>query len=136
MALEDIKTGSVIACEYLWRREALAGQVEGIKRRHCAVAVRVPGQLHDMIYLMPLTTKMPDTDTLSVEVPQIEKKRSGLDPDIRQWVVLQELNVDIIPGSFVLEPDAVLGSFSKAFFQSVLRVWKQNFSRTALTKRR
>ncbi len=85
---------------------------------------------------MPITTKTPDSNTISLEVPLIEKKRSGLDPDLRQWIILQELNVDIIPGSYILEPDSVMGSFSRAFFQSVLGLWKLNFSKTALTKRR
>lgn len=136
MTFEDIKTGSVIAYEYLWRREALAGQTEGVKRRPCAVAVRVPGKGFDLIYLMPVTTKSPGRETIAIEVPQIEKRRAGLDTQLRQWIVLQEVNVDIIPGSFILEPDSVMGSFSRAFFKSVLRLWKLNFSRTELTKRR
>jgi hypothetical protein len=116
MAFDDIQTGCVIEYQYLWRREALSGQIEGSKRRPSAVAFRMAGKQSDIIYLMPITTKAPDTNTLAIEVPQIEKKRAGLDLDYRQWIILSEMNADIIPGSFVLEPHAKIGMFSKAFF--------------------
>lgn len=85
---------------------------------------------------MPVTTKSPDAATLAIEVPQIEKRQAGLDAGLRQWIILQELNVDVIPGSFILEPDSVVGSFSRAYFGTVLTLWKANFSTTVLTKRR
>jgi hypothetical protein len=135
MAFDEVQTGCVIEYQYLWRREALAGQIEGLKRRPTAVAFRMECKQSDIVYLMPITTKEPDANTLAIEVPQIEKKRSGLDLDFRQWIILSEMNADLIPGSFVLEPNAKIGMFSKAFFQSVLRLWKENQSRTAITKR-
>ena len=135
MAFDEIQTGCVIGYQYLWKREALSGQLEGSKRRPVAVAFRVPGKQADTLYLLPITTKQPDPSTLSIEVPQIEKRRAGLDPDIRQWIIVQEFNVDLIPGSFVLEPHAKIGEFSKAFFRSVLLFWKQNYSRSQITKR-
>ncbi len=136
MTFGDIRTGTVVSYQYLWRREALAGRTEGAKPRPCAVAIRVHGKQHDLIYLMPLTTKEPDSKTIAIEVPQIEKRRAGLDAGLRHWLILQELNVDILPGSYVLEPDALMGSFSKAWFGEVLSAWKKNFGRSALTKRR
>jgi hypothetical protein len=135
MAFDEVQSGCVIEYQYLWRREALSGQIEGLKRRPSAVAFRMAGKQSDIIYLMPITTKEPDTHTLAIEVPQIEKKRAGLDLDYRQWIILAEMNADIIPGSFVLEPNAKIGMFSKAFFQSVLRQWKENQAKTAITKR-
>jgi hypothetical protein len=135
MAFDEVQTGCVIEYQYLWRREALAGQIEGLKRRPTAVALRMAGKQSDIVYLMPITTKAPDANTLAIEVPQIEKKRAGLDLDFRQWIILSEMNADLIPGSFVLEPNAKIGMFSKAFFQSVLRQWKENQAKTAITKR-
>lgn len=85
---------------------------------------------------MPITTKQPQAENLAIEIPQIEKKRAGLDQDLRQWIILQEFNADTIPGSYVLEPNSKIGNFGKAFFQSVLAIWKLNFARTSLTKRR
>jgi hypothetical protein len=136
LTFDDIQTGSVVEYQYLWRREADAGEVEGRKRRPVAVAFRVPGIETDTLYLMPITTRQPDRDASAVEIPQIEKKRAGLDPELRQWIILHEFNVDVIPGSYVLEPNSRIGSFGKIFFQSVLKVWKLNVSRTRLTKRR
>lgn len=135
MAFDDIQTGCVIEYQYLWRREALIGQIEGSKRRPSAVAFRLAGVASDIIYLMPITTKEPDANAIAIEVPQIEKKRAGLDLDMRQWIILSEMNADLIPGSFVLEPNAKIGMFGKAFFQTVLRQWKENQTNTIITKR-
>jgi hypothetical protein len=136
MPFDEIQTGSVVEYQYLWRREAAAGEVEGRKLRPVAVAFRIRGIGEDIVYLLPITTKLPRSDIVACEVPQIEKRRAGLDPELRQWIILDELNADIIPGSYVLEPDAKIGDFSKAFFQSVMAIWKQNFARTSITKRR
>ncbi len=136
MAFDDVQTGSVIEYQYLWRREALSGQIEGSKRRPTAVAFRLAGMASDIIYLMPITTKEPDANAIAIEVPQIEKKRAGLDLDLRQWIILSEMNADLIPGSFVLEPNAKIGMFGKAFFQTVMRQWKENQAALTITKRR
>jgi hypothetical protein len=131
-----IQTGSVIEYQYLWKREAASGEAEGRKRRPVAVAFRVSGGTNDIVYLMPITTKQPDSAVLAVEIPQIEKRRAGLDPVLRQWIILEEFNADIIPGSYVLEPDAKIGTFGKKFFRSVMAIWKLNYARTSITKRR
>ncbi len=135
MAFDEVQTGCVIEYQYLWRRQALAGRIEGLKRRPTAVAFRMAGKQSDIVYLMPITTKEPDANSLAIEVPQIEKKRAGLDLEFRQWIILSEMNADLIPGSFVLEPNAKIGTFSKAFFQTAMRCWKENQARTAITKR-
>jgi hypothetical protein len=96
MPFDEIQTGCVIEYLYLWRREALSGQLEGLKRRPTAVAFRMTGKQSDIIYLMPITTKAPDANAAAVEVPQIEKKRAGLDLDYRQWIILSEMSADLI----------------------------------------
>jgi hypothetical protein len=135
MSFDDIQTGCVIEYQCLWRRDALSGQLEGSTRRPAAVALRMKGKQSDIIYLTPITTKAPDANTAAIEVPQIEKKRAGLDLDYRQWIIVFKMNADLIPGSVVLEPNARVGEFSKAFFQSVLRKWKEAKQQTAVTKR-
>jgi hypothetical protein len=133
---EDIQTGSVVEYQYLWRREAAGGEVEGRKRRPVAVAFRVPSGDAEIVYLMPITTKQPEPGVIAAEIPQIEKRRAGLNADLRQWIILEEFNADIIPGSYVLEPDAKIGDFGKKFFQSIMAIWKLNYARTRITKRR
>lgn len=40
---------------------------------------------------------------------------------MRQWIMLDETNVDSVEGSYHLEPDAVLGYFGRAFFVPLMR---------------
>ena len=135
MSFDDIQTASVIEYQFLWKYEALRGESEGRKSRPVAVALRSKTETFDRLFLWPITTKQPNRDIIAVEVPEIEKKRAGLDPLVRQWIVLEELNIDIIPGSYVLEADAKIGEFSRSFFQLVMQRWKQNFSRSKYTNR-
>jgi hypothetical protein len=131
LSFEDIRTGAVIRYPYLWVREAARGETEGRKFRPCAVGVRLarPGGV-DLILLFPITTKSPERGSFAVEIPETEKRRAGLDRDIRLWIVLDEFNEDIVGGSFFLEPQPPLGHFSKAFFLPVLREFIARRSRS------
>jgi hypothetical protein len=70
----------------------------------------------DLILLFPITTKPPVAGGFAAEIPEIEKRRAGLDSALRLWIVLDECNEETIPGSYYLEPDPPLGRFSKRFF--------------------
>lgn len=69
----------------------------------------------------PITTKQPEPNRFAVEIPAIEKRRAGLDVDLRLWIILDEFNSDIIGRSFYLEPEPPIGHFSKAFFLPLLK---------------
>ena len=69
----------------------------------------------------PISTKQPEPTRFAVEVPSIEKRRAGLDADLRLWIILDEFNTDVIGRSFYLEPEPPIGRFSKAFFLPLLR---------------
>lgn len=56
-----------------------------------------------------------------MEVPEIEKRRAGLDADLPLWIILDEFNEDVIGRSFYLEPEPPLGRFSRAFFPPLLK---------------
>ena len=58
-----------------------------------------------------------------MEIPPIEKRRAGLDADMRLWLILDEYNTDIIGQSFYQEPVPPLVSFSKAFLLPLLRAF-------------
>ena len=66
-----------------------------------------------------------------MEIPETEKRRAGLQPELRLWIIIDEYNEDIIGRSFHLAPQPPLGTLSKAFFLPVMR--KFNASR-ALAK--
>ena len=114
------RLGDVWRYPYLWKREQSAGKSEGVKNRPCALALlkRSKNGL-SQIMLVPITTKPQDKNPYAVEVPEIEKKRAGLDMTLRLWVVTQEYNVDIVERSYYFEPHVQLGSFSMSFVKQV-----------------
>ena len=121
MSFEQILTGAVIRYPYLWAREAHGGETEGRKDRPVAVGVRLGRLDGDLILLFPITSREPETARFSVELPAIEKRRAGLDPTLRLWLILDEFNTDVVGRSFYLDPVPPIGRFSKAFFLPLLR---------------
>ena len=121
MSYELIQTACVIRYPYLWAREARRGETEGRKERPVAVGVRMPRSDGDLVLFFPITTQQPEASRFAVEIPAMEKRRAGLDTDLRMWIVFDEFNTDIIGRSFYLEPEPPIGRFSKAFFLPLLR---------------
>lgn len=122
MSYEDIQTGCVIQYPYLWHHEHEKGETGGRKPRPTAVGVRLMRKDgRDGLILFALTTTEPTADREAVEVPDIEKQRTGLDRDARVWLILDEYNVDVVGESYHLEPVPPLGAFSKAFFGPLMR---------------
>ena len=90
--------GLVIRYSYLWRREQLRGQEEGVKDRPCAVIlVTQPQGGSEIVTVLPITHSPPDDLQSAFEIPQATKKRLGLDSE-RSWVVLSEANRFVWPG--------------------------------------
>ena len=52
---------------------------------------------------------------LIIEVPQIESQRVGLETHVRKWVMLDEINTDILERSYVWEDRTPIGTFSSVF---------------------
>ena len=123
MSYDDIQTATVIRYPYLWAREARAGETEGRKERPVAVGVRLPRPDGDLVLFFPISTKQPEASRFSAEIPAIEKRRAGLDTDLRLWIILDEFNTDIVGQSFYIEPEPPIGRFSKAFFLPLLRTF-------------
>ena len=123
MSYDDIQTATIIRYPYLWARQARAGETEGRKERPVAVGVRIDRVDGDLILLFPITTQEPEASRFSAEIPLIEKRRAGLDADLRLWIIFDEFNTDIVGRSFYLEPEPPIGRFSKAFFLPLLRAF-------------
>lgn len=121
MSYEDLQTASIIRYPYLWARQARAGETEGRKDRPVAVGVRIARPDGDLILFFPITTKQPEASRFTAEIPAIEKRRAGLDVDLRLWIIFDEFNTDIVGQSFYLEPEPPISRFSKAFFLPLLR---------------
>lgn len=119
--LDDIRTGSIVTYPYLWDRQAARGETEGRKDRPTAVAIRLPGPNGDTLFLLAITSRQPDPATRAVEIPEAERRRGGLSTYRRLWLVIDEMNVDVIGRSYYLRPRPPLGSFSDRFFAPILR---------------
>ena len=122
MSLAQIHTGCVIRFPYLWVREAECGETEGRKPRPVAVGVRIARPKgEDVLVLFPITSQPPSSDRFAAEIPEMEKRRAGLDSTLRLWIILDEYNQDTIGRSFYLEPEPPIGRFSKAFFLPLMK---------------
>jgi hypothetical protein len=44
----------------------------------------------------PITSQPPAQDRFAVEIPEMEKRRAGLDATVRLWMILDDYNQDII----------------------------------------
>jgi hypothetical protein len=122
VSLEELRTGCVIRFPYLWVREAERGETEGRKSRPVAVGVRIARRGgDDLLVLFPITSQPPSPDRFAAEIPEMEKRRAGLDAGLRLWIILDEYNQDVINQSFYLQPEPPLGYFSKAFFLPLIK---------------
>jgi hypothetical protein len=136
VSIDDLRTGVVVRYPYLWLREAVAGETEGRKSRPAVVGVRLPPDKGNLILFIPITSRPPQDNRLAVEIPAIEKRRAGLDLDLRLWIVFDEYNEDVVGRSFHLLPDPPLGAFSKAFFLPVMQRFIAERQRIVAVNRR
>lgn len=113
--------GDVWLYPYLWHREARNGETEGRKDRRCALAlVEKTENGSTLVYLVPITSVPPSSaQPFTVEVPEIEKRRAGLDAHLPLWVIADEFNEDVPGQSFYFEPGNRVGSFSSAFIKRI-----------------
>lgn len=98
MPLPSPELGLVISYGYLWRTEHERGQEEGVKDRPCVIILAIEerdGRL--MVTVMPVTHSPPSSAEEAVEIPQVTKRRLGLD-EARSWIVVNEGNEFRWPG--------------------------------------
>jgi hypothetical protein len=72
------------------------------------------------IFLLAITTQQPRADRLSIEIPAIEQRRAGLDGDCPSWIILDELNIDVVERSRDFADRTRMGALSRAFTQRIL----------------
>ena len=74
-----------------------------------------------VMFVAPITSKAPGEGRVALEIPETEARRARLDSDVPLWVILDELNADILETSYTLEERSARGSFSPAFTDAILR---------------
>lgn len=121
--MADPKAGDVWRYAYLWRWQDRRGETAGRKPRPVAVvAVLVDKQKSTNLFLLPITGSAPDSRRLALKIPDIERRRAGLD-DKPLWIIFDEYNHDILEDSHVFEPGARIGGFSPNFHAALLRLF-------------
>jgi hypothetical protein len=120
VSLDELRTGCVIRFPYLWVREAERGETVGRKPRPVAVGVRIARPKgDDVLVLFPITSRPPTSDRFAAEIPEMEKRRAGLDATLRLWIILDEFNQDILGQSFYLEPQALPWSIQQGVLSAI-----------------
>jgi hypothetical protein len=116
--------GTVIRYDYLWKHTADAGREEGEKDRPVALLLtKAPGEGECIV--LPITRSPPNDPADAVEIPEIERRRLGLDLE-RSWIVLTEFNAFFWPGADLRpvpnkSPSTVIyGTLSRQLFARVL----------------
>jgi hypothetical protein len=102
--IERPETGLVIGYNFPWAHGHDAGAERERKARPACVVVPLTRQGDDVV-LFPLTTREPGPDRLAVKVPETERRLRlrGAGPS---WLLLDEGNRDVLPGSHRVEPIA------------------------------
>lgn len=118
----EFRPGEVISYPYLWAWQQERGETEGRKQRPVCVVIAIrnaaDGNTH--ILLLAITTQPPQAGRIALEIPDIERRRAGLDDLKQSWIVVDEYNYDIAERSWYLEPDQeFLGRFSKSFMMQI-----------------
>ena len=114
--------GQVFDYHYLWKWQTDRGETEGRKKRPSCVVIVVTNQAgQHVMFIAPITSKSPDEGRVALEIPETEARRARLDSDVPLWVVLDELNADILENSYTIEERSPRGSFGAAFTDAILR---------------
>ena len=123
--IETPETGLVARYHFLWWNQHARGEESGRKARPACLVVPLGGA-GGTVVLFPLTTQQPEASRKALAVPATERRRLRLPGNLQSWVLLDELNQDVWPGSLNFEPvgrDPLrfsYGSFSPAFMRLVL----------------
>jgi len=127
--------GDVWRYPYLWMRQSEAGETEGRKPRPTLLSAVLP--LHTdktHLYLLPITGSQPSPDRDALEIPVTEIRRAGLSEYKRLWIIFDEHNRDVLETSFYFEPDAQIGSFSRAFIKQIARRFMAAFKQGGIQR--
>lgn len=115
------KAGQVIEYHYLWRWQSERGETEGRKTRpSCVVLVVANSAGNRVLFIAPITSRQPGRDRTSLAIPEIERRRAELD-NIPLWILVDELNVDVLETSYTLEDRVPIGKFGSSFTDSIIR---------------
>lgn len=118
------KQGDVWFYQYLWHWQHDEGSEHGRKPRPTALVATVVGKDdRTNLFILPITSKRPSNERIALEVPQIERRRAGLDSEMDLWVTVDEDNHDVLEASFYFDPNGQIGAFSPVFNKKALELF-------------
>ena len=113
--------GQVIDYHHLWKWRLDHGETEGRKKRlSCVVIVVTNDAGHHVMFIAPITSKSPEQGRAALEITETEARRARLDGNLSLWIILDELNADVLEASYTIEDRSPRGSFSPAFTDAIL----------------
>jgi hypothetical protein len=118
---KELIGGSIIFYDYQWRWQRERGEDHGRKKRESVVAIRTLIAGSDTIFVFPITSQAPSAGRLAFELPELEVRRIGRGRVDRLWVMIDEMNVDDVERSFVLEPRCKIGDLSSPVYEALLK---------------
>lgn len=120
MNLNLPEAGSVFHYPYLWSHEKATGVENPKDRTVCLVLRRKDEFGNDHLIILPISDHRPESPNDAVFVPDIEKRRAGLDVGRAAYVHVNDYNIDILQKSWNYDPKAKrLGRFGKAFTRKI-----------------
>jgi hypothetical protein len=120
VALPGPRIGSLIWFQYLWSRDADAGEKFGRKLRRCLVLNKVersPGGPVTVI-VAPITHRRPVDSFTSIEISATDAAALRLDSDV-SWIIVDDINYFTWIGPDV-ELDPSSGTYEAGFIAPVL----------------
>ncbi len=121
MPTSGLRPGDVIGYPYRWVRESRMDRApDGAKDRPCDVIVATKaasGRTH--ILLLAISSKPPRSAQAALLLPQIERRRAGLDANREAWIYVSEANEDVEGQSYYLTDEPLTGAISKVFLERV-----------------
>lgn len=114
--------GEIWRYDYLWRWQHDGGETEGRKRRPTAFVSVMKKAEGTFLFILPITSQPPSPGRLAVEIPQIERRRAGLD-DRPLWILIDEYNFDRLETSYYFDRRPRIGRLGATFHRKVLEAF-------------
>ena len=122
MTADSPAVEQVVDYHYHWKWQADGGETKGRKKRQSCVVIVVTNDAgHHVMFIAPITSKAPEQGRAALEIPETEAHRARLDGNLSLWVILDELNADVLEVSYSIEDRSPHESFSPAFTDAILR---------------
>ena len=113
--------GEIYEYNYLWHYQAHQGEETGHKPR--PVCLLLPASdTSSQLLLFPITTVEPEPSQFAVEIPEIERRRVGLDR--RNWLIADEYNLANTDELYDFGSVIPRGTFSLQFLRSFVAAYK------------